>query len=119
MNSILRQKVYIENHPVKSLSFGLKNQYVNALIAYVKYVLKSHNTSMMICNEWCASILETSYESLIKRKVDGDLRKYINEGLTLKRIGFSFFRMKHQFFFDAFYLIFLQMNDFCRRVFNN
>lgn len=110
MNSILCQKVYIENHPVKSLTFKLKNQYVNALIAYVKYVLKSQNTSMMICNEWCSSIMGTSYESLVKRNVEGDLRKYINEGLTLKRIGFSFFRMKHQFFFDAFYLIFLS-ND--------
>ena len=99
MNSILCQKVYIENHPVKSLTFKLKNQYVNALIAYVKYVLKSQNTSMMICNEWCSSIMGTSYESLVKRNVEGDLRKYINEGLTLKRIGFSFFRMKHQFFF--------------------
>ena len=116
MDSILLQKVFIENHPIKTLKSEFRSQYVDALIAYVRQLSNNDKTFLMICSEWCACILETSYESIVNRSVSGNQGILIRNGLKLKRDGLSFFRMKHQFFFDAFYLVYLSSNNDSDRV---
>ena len=105
MDNILLQKVIITDHPIKNLKNEFKEQYVDALLAFVKGLLNNDNTARFICHEWCASILDTSYEEMKGRKIDVNYEKVIKKGLALKRNGLSFFRMKHQFFFDVFYII--------------
>ncbi len=76
----------------------------------------------MLFEQWGYSILQTDVSSWFQPKDNS----YLKKALSVNRIGIHFFRFKHQFYFDCFYLIesfdkslLGRLNDFLRECGSN
>lgn len=90
----------IENHPVSHQPEKLKERYVKGL-GYVLYAVSEGNPNMRtIFNEWGYSIIGEVVSSYFNSSSPSSVK----EALSLNRRGMHFFRLKHQFYYDCFYL---------------
>lgn len=95
----LVQTYHIDSHPITSLPEHLRRRYVLGLGAVLFQVSHGNEFMRTIFMCWCESIIGTS----LPKSFDDDTDS-IMKALALCRTGLNFFRMKHEFFFDCFYL---------------
>ena len=105
----------IANHPVMCQSDVLKDRYVSGL-GYVLYTISNGHPNMkMMFNEWGYSIMKEDVSSYFNSNSPSSVK----EALSLNRKGIHFYRLKHQFYYDCFYLtenfnktLLIDLNDF-------
>jgi GTPase Era involved in 16S rRNA processing/acyl carrier protein len=90
----------IDGHPLKYLPESIKYKYLMGL-GNVLYVISNGNETMKtLFKQWAYSITKEDMSFLFTRQPD----VCVSKALSLNRVGFRFFRCKHEFFFDCFYL---------------
>ena len=71
------------------------------VVAAVLYTIYNGNaTKKTLFTQWAYSIIGQDASCLFSQQTDDCVKK----ALSINRIGFRFFRCKHEFFFDCFYL---------------
>lgn len=90
----------IDNHPVAYQPETIKERYVRGL-GYVLYTITNGHPNMKtMFNEWGHSIMKIDVSSYF----NSDSPSSVKEALSLNRRGIHFYRLKHQFYYDCFYL---------------
>lgn len=94
----LLKSISITNHPIRNLPHSIKQEYLKGVGAVLKKFAVDKTYAQLIFEVWCISILGkvVSYEYT---------EQHIKRALVLHRVGFKFFRLKYEFFFDCFYLL--------------
>ena len=99
-NNLLSHICRIDNHPVKDLPISIKQRYLTGL-GVVLYTISNGNATMKtLFTQWAYSITGQESSHFFSQQTDDCVKK----ALSINRIGFRFFRCKHEFFFDCFYL---------------
>lgn len=88
----------ISGHPLTQYPREIKERYVCGLGSVLHKVSNGDLTMKMLFEQWGVSILG----NLPRFQYDGAF--FIKRAISLNRVGFRFFRLKHQFYFDCFYL---------------
>lgn len=99
--NILVHTCRISDHPVKSFPQSIRLRYIKGLARVLYYLSDGNETMRTLFCQWAYSITDKDMSSLFAQKSDDPVK----DALSLNRVGFHFFRCKHEFFFDCFYLI--------------
>ena len=91
----------IENHPIKKLPESIKEKYLRGLACVLFNITNGNPNMKMIFEQWAISIMGKDMSHLFTQQDESCIKK----ALTLNRIGFHFFRCKHEFYFDCYYLL--------------
>lgn len=90
----------ISSHPIAYCSYNVKERYIIGLGCVLHAISSGHPNMRMLFERWGYSILN---EDVSRHFQSGD-KSEIAKALSLNREGWRFFRVKHQFYFDCFYL---------------
>ena len=102
MENFLVQTFTISNHPIKNLKENFKIQYIMGIGEFLCYITQNDPITKMVFGIWCNSILGSIPKSAWSYTTSF---RAIKKGLAIHRDGFSFFTLRHPFFFDCFYLL--------------
>lgn len=91
----------INDHPIKEMSDTVKRKYLTGLACVLYDITKGSETMKTLFSQWAYSIAGEDMSYLFTSQPDASVK----EALSLNRKGIHFFRCKHEFFFDCFYLI--------------
>ena len=97
---MLRRICRIQNHPISNLPDKIKEKYLRGLACVLYNLTDGHPTMKMLFEQWAISVMGRDMSHLFTRLDEGCIKK----ALSLNRIGFHFFRCKHEFFFDCYHL---------------
>lgn len=90
----------IAHHPVTEQSNIIKERYVRGLGYVLHTITNGHPNMKMMFSEWGYSIMNEEVSSYF----NSDSPSSVIEALSLNRKGIHFYRLKHQFYYDCFYL---------------
>jgi len=100
-SNIIKHVCRIDNHPIKELPKPIQQRYLKGLGAVLYVISDGSETMKTLFSQWAYSITGEYHNSSFAQETD----KCIKQALSLNRIGFRFFRCKHEFFFDSYYLV--------------
>ena len=98
---MIRHICRIENHPIKTLPENIREKYLRGLACVLYNITQGDPTMKMLFAQWAISIMGKDMSNLYIKQDE----KCIKKALSLNRVGFHFFRCKHEFFYDCFYLL--------------
>ena len=89
----------ISSHPISMLTASLRISYLRGLGSVLSIISGGNPVMLFLYNEWCVSVCgHKMSDAFIANE------KSIKQALSLKLSDWHFIRMKHEFFFDSFYL---------------
>lgn len=91
----------ISDHPVSKYPDDLKARYLRGLGCVLHSVSDGHSNMKLLFEQWSRSILP---EADVDLWFSSENLSVIKKAVSINRIGIKFFRLKHQFYFDCFYL---------------
>lgn len=89
----------IKNHPVSRLPFAIRQRYVSGLRQVLSnyFTIEKSSYINVIFQTWAKSILGD--DCVMKTDIPA------KEAIKINRIGWHWFRLSYQFYFDCFYLV--------------
>lgn len=92
----------IANHPVNKLPKHIQINYLSGLGSALFSISKGHPYMRLLFREWSISVCGSALEPAFQGNKTAE-----TQALSLKRVGFKFFRLKYEYFFDCFYLTYV------------
>lgn len=90
----------IDNHPIKDMPELIQLNYLKGLAVVLYEISQGDTTMRTLFSQWAYSIMGKDSSYLFQQ----NSKDCVKKALSINRIGFHFFRCKHDFFFDCFYL---------------
>lgn len=91
----------IDKHPIQEMPESIQNKYLEGL-ACVCYDIANGDPAMgVLYAQWGHSIVGKNVSDKYRKQPIESIKKAI----SLNRIGFHFFRCKHEFYYDCYYLV--------------
>ena len=97
---LITQVCRITHHPITYCNEKIKEQYVMGLGNVLYHLSNGHPNMAMLFGQWGYSIMGRDVSAWFR----SDDEAAVKRALALHRNGWRFFRLKHQFYFDCFYL---------------
>lgn len=96
----ITQILNIQDHPIAYCSDNVKERYVIGLGCVLHKVSNNDPNMRLLFEQWGYSIIGDDVSAWFR----ADDEASISKAIALHRYGWRFFRLKHQFYFDCFYL---------------